>query len=69
MNWVQFKVPVSHMCLAGAVVVCWSLTEEMAGWQGFEPFYCNNKIFLSLNSAEFSEKHIGKTLLFVFFSE
>ena len=26
MNWSQFKVPVSHMCLAGAVVASWSLT-------------------------------------------
>ena len=38
------------MCQAGAVVAYWSLTQEMAGWQGFEPFYCN-QIFLSLNSA------------------
>ena len=27
MNWAQFKDPVSHTCLAGA------LTQEMAGWQ------------------------------------
>ena len=31
MNWSQFKDPVSHMCLAGAVVASWSLTQEMAG--------------------------------------
>ena len=30
MNCDQFKVPVSHMCLAGAVVASWSLTEEVA---------------------------------------
>ena len=24
---------VSHMCLAGAVVASWSLTQELAGWQ------------------------------------
>ena len=29
----QFKDPVSRMCLAGAVVTCWSLTQEVAGWQ------------------------------------
>ena len=29
----QFKDPVSHMCLAGAVVTCLSLTQEVAGWQ------------------------------------
>ena len=31
MNWAQFKDPVSHMCLAGTVVVSWSLTQEVAG--------------------------------------
>ena len=31
MNWGQFKDPVSHMCLAGAVVASWSLMQEMAG--------------------------------------
>ena len=31
MNWAQFKVPVSHMCCAGTVVACWSLTQEVAG--------------------------------------
>ena len=58
-NWVQFKVPVSHMCLAGSVVACWSPTQEVVGWQGFEPFYRNDK-YLSLNSV----KHLGKTPLF-----
>ena len=38
------------MCLAGAVVACWSPTQQVAGWQGFEPFYCNKNI-LPLNSA------------------
>ena len=37
------------MCQVGAAVACWSLKQEVAGWQGFEPFYCN-QIFLSLNS-------------------
>ena len=30
MNWAQFKDPVSHMCLTGAVVASWSLTEEVS---------------------------------------
>ena len=30
MNWAQFKDPIFHMCLAGAVVACWSLTQEVA---------------------------------------
>ena len=42
MNWAQFKNPVCHMCLAGAVVASWSLTQEMAG---------SNPIFVT----EFSE--------------
>ena len=31
MNWGKFKDAVSHTCLAGAVVVSWSLTQEIAG--------------------------------------
>ena len=31
MNQGQFKDPVSHMCLAGAVVASWSLRQEMTG--------------------------------------
>ena len=31
MNWAQFKDPVSHMCLAGAVLASWSVTQEVAG--------------------------------------
>ena len=45
MNWAQFKDPVSHMCLAGTVVACWSLTQEVAG---SSPFNVIN--LLSLNS-------------------
>ena len=33
MNQDQFKDPVSHMCLTGAVVASGSLTQEVAGWQ------------------------------------
>ena len=29
MNWAQFKDPISHMCLACAVVASWSLTQEV----------------------------------------
>ena len=31
MNWVQFKDPVSHMCLAGTAVESWSLALEVVG--------------------------------------
>ena len=31
MNWAQFKDPISHMCLAGTVVVSCSPTQEVAG--------------------------------------
>ena len=30
-DWTQFKDPVSPTCLAGTVVVSWSLTQEVAG--------------------------------------
>ena len=57
MNCTQFKDPVSHMCCAGAVVACWPLTQEVAGWQGFKSFYwmtySANDIF-----SEFSDKKL-----------
>ena len=31
MNWVQFKDPVCHRCLAGDVVASWCLMQEVAG--------------------------------------
>ena len=38
MNWAQFKDPVAHMCLAGAVVASWTLTPR-GGWvAGSIPF-------------------------------
>ena len=42
MNWAQFKDPVSHMCIAGAVVASWSLTQEVAGWQVLIHILCTN---------------------------
>ena len=35
MNWGQFKDPVSHMCLTGAAVSFWSLTQKVAGSRAF----------------------------------
>ena len=40
MNWAQFKDPVSHIRIAGAVVAAWSLMQEVAGASPF-----NDKIF------------------------
>ena len=54
MNWAQD--PISHMCLAGAVVACWSLTQEVTG---SSPFNVIN--FLSLKSAN-SVKNIYEKL-------
>ena len=31
MNLVQFKDPVSKMCLAGAVLACWFVAQEVVG--------------------------------------
>ena len=42
MNWVQFKDPVSHMCLTGAVLNI--LVSKPRGGR-FKPFYCNDKYF------------------------
>ena len=55
MNERQFKILVSHICLAGAVVASWSLTQEMAG---LSPFIVMTNIF-SLNSGKiFKENSI-----------
>ena len=35
MIWSQFKDPVCHMCLAGAVAASWSLVQEVAGSNPF----------------------------------
>ena len=48
MNCGQFKDPVIHMCLAGAVVASWSGTREMAG---LNPFTVMTNIFVT----EFNE--------------
>ena len=51
MNFAQFKDPVSDMCLAGAVVASWSLTQEDAGLSPFK-----ENIFVT-EFAEFGENY------------
>ena len=46
-NLAQFKDSVSHVCLAGAMVASWSLTQEVVG---LIPF--NDNYFLFLNSVK-----------------
>ena len=46
MNWGQFKDPIFHMCLTGAVVAFWCLTQEFAV---FNPFTATTLV------TEFSE--------------
>ena len=53
MTLTQFKDPVSHMCLAGAVVTSWSLIQEVVG---SSPFTVITNIFVT----EFSENIKGK---------
>ena len=42
MNWAQFEDPVSHICLAGAVVASWNLTQEVVS---LSPFTVMKNIF------------------------
>ena len=51
MNWNLFQDPVSNMCLAGAVVACWSLTQVIAS---SSPFTVMPNIFVT-ELAEFSD--------------
>ena len=55
MNWAQFKDPVSQMFLIGAVVACWSLTQE-AGRSS--PFPVMTNIFVTEFSETFRKKSI-----------
>ena len=42
MNGAQFKDPVPYMCVAGAVVASWSLTQEVAGLSPFnDKYFCD----------------------------
>ena len=56
MKWVKFKVPVSHMCCAGAVVAFWPLTQEVA--VGQVQVLLRIGIFFVNEFAEFSEKNL-----------
>ena len=51
MNRSQFKDPASQMCLAGAVVACWPLKQEVAG---SIPFTVGTNNFV-IEFAEFSK--------------
>ena len=55
----KFKDPVSYVCLACAVVVSWSLTQEMAG---SNPFTLIPNSF-SYRIQRIQWKHLGKTQL------
>ena len=50
MNWTQFKDSYLHICLAGAVVASWSLTQEVASSSP------SNDNFFVTEFTEFSEK-------------
>ena len=52
MNSAQFKDPVSHMCLPGAVVVSWSFTQEI---EGLKPF----TIIVNILVTKFNENIYG----------
>ena len=64
MNRAQFKDPVSHMCLAGAVGVSWSLTQEVAGLSPFTVMTNN----LSLNSANSVKTFRENSIVLVMFT-
>ena len=52
MNWAQCKDPVSHMGLAGAVVTCWFVAQEVAG----SNTHCLQKYFsISTDSVDSTE--------------
>ena len=67
MNCSQFKDPVSHMCLAGNVVVSWSLTQKV---KGSKPFAVRTNIFVIENSVKiFRENSIVQRPKVLFFRD
>ena len=58
MNWSYFKDPISHTCLAGAVVASDLLHKRWLGGR-FKPFYSDSKYFCHWKQW----KHLGKTPL------
>ena len=52
MNWSQFKDALSHMCLAGAVIASWPLTQELTD---SNPFTVMTNIFVTELSETFRE--------------
>ena len=65
MNWAQFKDPVSHMCLASAMIASVSLKLEAAGSKPFNDRYgemvisnCKRRI-CTLGHKVVSSIHIG----------
>ena len=65
MNWAQFKDPVSHMCLAGAVLASWSLREAVAG---SSPFAVMTNIFVT-EFTELNETFRKSSSVIVWFTE
>ena len=49
MNWAQFKDPVSHTCLASAVVASWSQTQEMC--ISYFLFHCRIRVGVHLGTS------------------
>ena len=64
MNWCQFKDPISHMCLVGAVVASWSLTQELTGSSPFNDKYSLNSVkTFRKNSIKLLERVISEHIL------
>ena len=51
MNWAQFKDPHCYLCLHGAVLACWFITQEVGGSN--TPFFAKIISTDSVDSLEF----------------
>ena len=61
MNWAQFKDPVPHTCLGGAVIACWFVAQELAG---SNTVHISCKIIFEFyRFCRFYRIHLGKTVV------
>ena len=60
----EFKDTISHMCLAGALVIPWSLTQEKTGWQVRALIMKSIFSLNSLNSLETFRKNSNGMAMF-----
>ena len=66
MNWAEFKGSLCYLCLPGALVSSWTLTQEIASSNSM---FCKKYVSNCTDSTDSIQCHLGKTLIDLFFLE